>query len=781
MRSLAVALGWDSRRAAALCASVALVAASVEGGLAKDALRRVEVQPGQTVRDLARDHLGSPDLWPEILASNELGAASDVQVGMKIVVPGLPIAEARAALAESLASIQEATAQGGSVFASELLGDAAVLRDQALREGQAGRWNEALETAKEAARLGAEARDLTGELRRQSGQALLAASRGQVQGRRTAALTWTERPRDSVLVENERVRTLSDSFAELRFSDESQIRLGANAQAVIQSMQVDRLNDRRRTTVSLVQGDAFALLGGGGRRDFEFQIESVDATIDSKNFWVRRDGDEAQFANYEDRPVQVSSGATAVTLGWNQGTFVSPEDGPTPARDLLLPPARAGPIEDSVHYRETIFLQWEPVEGAEKYAVEVDRDARFSAPVVARSDLVDVSYPVSGLGRGAYFWRVRAIDDVGFPGAPSGAGRFTVEAKGRKPYLLVTSPRRDGPTGDRSLAVEGQTEPNAKLSIDGRDVAVGADGTFQVRRRLAAGANRVRVHAKSPAGLTTAVSRDVEYLPGWFAPIDYDAAVARLSPKHFVTRGEVLTLSGTTAPDAMVEVVADDGRTLVSTLSRESGRFQVAVPLEPGESDLRTRVTTGAGFATEEHVRATRDPVAPRLHLPTSVPRLTRESTVTLAGRVERGADLLVNDSPVPVQGGVFSVSLPLESGRNQVRVVAVDPAGNRTERVLWIERDVGAPLVEETEWLRDATGRVFGIRVVVADPAGLRRVAQFGWIDGTKTRDGPLRLESDGRTYVGLLPGAGREAEDVRLVFVEVEDRLGNRSRHGF
>lgn len=741
----------------------------------------VEVEAGQTVRDLSDLYLGSPDLWRDVLALNGLGAASDVEPGMELRVPDLPIAEARQTLEESLAVIQEATALGGSVFAKELLGRATTERDEALRHGKEGRWRECLAGAREARDLAAAARDLTRTRREGSGEAILSSRRGQVQGRRAEALVWTERPVDAVLVENERLRTLSGSFAEVLFSDQSQIRLGENAQAVIQSMQIDRLNDRRRTTVSLVEGDAFALLGGSGARDFDVKVEAVEARIDSKNFWVRRDGAEAKFANYDDRPVKVSQGDAEVMLGWNQGTVVSSDDGPAEPKDLLPPPERAGPADDSTHYRETVLLRWEPVEGAAEYAVEVDRDSRFGSPVISASGLTVPVFAASGLGRGAYSWRVRAVDDAGFPGAPSGAGRFTVETEGRPPFLLVTVPAADGPTGKRSLILRGETDPSATLTIDGVPVSVDENGRFAKQRTLRGGANTARFEVTSPAGLTTTLERIVEYLPGWFAPIAYDPGVARLDEKHFVTRADGLTVSGKTTPDAAVEILDAGDRVVAATRSSATGRFRVTVPVPPGSNELRTRVTTSAGFSTEERIAITRDPTPPALELPWSVPGRTRAAEVRIEGRAEAGARVEVNGVSATSSGVHFSAQVPLAVGRNAIGVVATDAAGNRTERSIEVYRDVGPPSVEEPVWLADDGGRVRGLRIVAADPAGLRRKGAYRMRAGDRVYDGALRLEPDGRTYLGHLPGPDVDAADAHLEFVEVEDQLGNRQRYEF
>lgn len=772
---------WPATLAGALAGLSILLLGGDRVG-AEPAERTVVVESGQTARELADLYLGNPDLWPELLSRNGLTVASDLEAGRELRVPDLPIEEARGALAESLALIQEATSLGGSVFASDLLARAVARRDEALRDGKAGRWEAAYAAADDARGLAEEARDLARERREGRGEAVLSAVGGAVEGRRAEALVWSDRPAEAVLVENERVRTLSSSFAEVSFPDRSQIRLGANAQAVIQSMEVDRLNDRRRTRVSLVEGDAFALLGGSGARDFDVSVESVDARIDSKNFWVRRDGGDAKFANYDDRRVTLSAGQSEVTLGWNQGTVVSDEHGAAEPKDLLPPPVRVGPVDASVHYRDSVLLRWEPVDGAAAYAVEIDRDSRFRSPLLAPTELIEARFLAAGLGRGVYSWRVRAVDEAGFPGAASGAGRFTIEAEGREPYLHVVSPAADGPQGARTVVLRGETEPGVQLSVDGARVAVDEAGRFQETRRLTAGPNTILFEARAPSGRTTRLERRLEYIPGWFAPITYDEGLLRTGPAHFLTRSESLTLSGTTLPAAAVELVRGDERTVASTTSGPEGRFHLSVPLRPGSTELRMRVTTETGFETEERLVATRDSEPPALHLPNGLPTWVRAAELEIAGRVEAGAELEVGGVPVEVRGTDFRAVVALAEGRNEIRLRATDAAGNRTERRIVVARDLGAPLLEEASLAEGPSGRGHAIRVVARDPAGLRRKGWYALARGGRIEAGALRLQADGRTYVADLPRSeGRDTDPARLVYVELEDRLGNRKRYEF
>ena len=70
-----------------------IVVAWLDCATAADTVK-VRVQPGQTLRDIAQQQLGDPDLWTEILRANGLSSITDVQPGMDLVVPAGEIAAA---------------------------------------------------------------------------------------------------------------------------------------------------------------------------------------------------------------------------------------------------------------------------------------------------------------------------------------------------------------------------------------------------------------------------------------------------------------------------------------------------------------------------------------------------------------------------------------------------------------------------------------------------------------------------------------------------------------
>ena len=106
----------------------------------------------------------------------------------------------------------------------------------------------------------------------------------------------------TILIEEEKVRTLSSSTAQITFRDASRLRLNANSNAIIKVMRFDPLIEHRGGEGQPGRGRFLcaACRRRQPRSKFNVEIPDVDASIDSGNFWVSNDDEGAKFANYDD-------------------------------------------------------------------------------------------------------------------------------------------------------------------------------------------------------------------------------------------------------------------------------------------------------------------------------------------------------------------------------------------------------------------------------------------------------------------------------------------------
>lgn len=95
------------------------------------------------------------------------------------------------------------------------------------------------------------------------------------------------------------------------------------------------------------------------------------------------------------------------------GTQVAQGKAPIAARKLLAPP-KLKPLPDRIR-RINWMLQWDPVKGAEKYRIEVDRQADFNTLIWHElSSYTRAAFP--NLPDGHYFVRIRAVDKLALEG-----------------------------------------------------------------------------------------------------------------------------------------------------------------------------------------------------------------------------------------------------------------------------------------------------------------------------------------------------------------------------
>jgi cytoskeletal protein RodZ len=63
------------------------------------------------------------------------------------------------------------------------------------------------------------------------------------------------------------------------------------------------------------------------------------------------------------------------------------------------------------------------------------------------------------------------------------------------PELVVASPEQNARLMERSVLVEGRTEPEAEVRVNGREIPVEKDGTFREQVNLRLGVNTIRITA----------------------------------------------------------------------------------------------------------------------------------------------------------------------------------------------------------------------------------------------------------------------------------------------
>jgi hypothetical protein len=756
----------------------ALAAGSAAAQSADDRYLTVTLEADQTIRQIAEEFLSDADLWPEILKSSGIGSIADLKPGMELKIPVGEISAANRALAESLAQIQKANEVGAQIFAPDNIIRALDLHDQAQEMRLQRDWAETRSLAEASHAEATTAIEISEAKRDQRAEALVSDRNGAVEGQRPEDLSWRDLALRAILVEEEKVRTLSDSNAQITFRDASRLRLNANSNAVIKTMRFDPLRNTEEAEVSLVEGDFYALLAGGGdsRNSFNVDVPDVEATIQSANFWVANDGESAKFANYDEGSISIAAQGETVALGLNEGTLVARGESPADAVSLLPPPDPAEPADESLVHLQTPEISWSTVDGAAGYWLEIAEDQNFGGIVESQFGLGEPRFVTTALPVGDYFWRVSSLDSFGLPGERSQVFRFTVAPDETPPYLKIESPAADIFVREASVSVTGDSEPGAGVTIDGTAVEVDADGSFEATIEATAGANRVVVVATDPAGNQTRRDRSFTYMPDAESVIAFDDTTRRIAPLHFLTNADVVSLGGTTTPNAEIEVRAG-GAVRASAVTDGGGAFRLNVPLAADEERLDFAVIASSGFATTTEIAVTIDREPPEIVFDAILPRLTAEGALQVAGRTEPDALLTLNGRAIALADGRFDETVTLAPGENTVELIATDSVGNvRVEKSV-VKLDQEPPLLVSSAAApaTNAGRRVLAVTVVAEDSSGLAKAAPFVVVTASGDHTGYLRFNRAAKAYEAIVVLPDADIADARLGRVELSDDAGN------
>jgi hypothetical protein len=524
---------------------------------------------------------------------------------MVLKLPAGQLAAADQAIAAALDAIQEATEAGARLFAPADIEDAIALHDRSVSHRSAADYPAAAETAGEARIAAVEALAAATAARDQAAEALLNDRHGWVEGQRPEDLIWSERIRNAILIEQEKVRTLSSSTAQITFRDDSRLRLNANSHAVIQRMRVDPLSREEEAEISLIEGDFYALLGGrSAKKSFEVEVANVESEIDSGSFWVSNDAEGAKFTNYDDRVLTVSAEGESVTLGRNEGTVIRPGRPPAAKAGLLAPPVLLAPADRGEVGRAEVTFAWEPLDAAAGYWLEIAFDPDYREMAISRFGLARPGYVTSELLPETYYWRVAALDGFGLPGNRSPSRELRLKPDATPPFLTIERPAEGAILRDASLRLEGRSEPGVRLNLDGTPVAVAADGSFSLVHEARAGINQVTVEAIDAAGNVTRRERGFVVMPDVEATVAFALDLPRRGEGHFLTATDEITLSGTTRPGARLAIGQESGPR-VTTFADESGAFTLNLPVDGVDQAFGLTVTAPSGFATEGGILVT--------------------------------------------------------------------------------------------------------------------------------------------------------------------------------
>jgi len=272
----------------------------------------------------------------------------------------------------------------------------------------------------------------------------------------------------------------------------------------------------------------------------------------------------------------------------------------------------------------------------------------------------------------------------------------TVELDTTPPALTVVSPTPGLVLNQRSVEVNGTTDRDATLTVNGLDVTVDISGSFSVRIPLSEGPNSIKVVATDPAGnqAVTVVGVSVDTVP---------PALTITRPGGPYSNNRVVGVAGQTEVGASVTINGGPADNIAS-----DGSFVGNATLGEGVQTITVKAADGAGNIATVVKSITVDTAAPIVTIlsPGSGQTLTTP-TLLVSGTVnEPSATLSIQGLVVAVTPtGGWSTYVQLLVGPNTITVVATDPAGNAGTASItetYTPPDLITPLQENITSLRN-------------------------------------------------------------------------------
>jgi hypothetical protein len=744
----------------------------------------VTVQENQSLRDIAEEYLGNANLWIDILRANSFGSAADIKVGMSLRIPATALTRANQALQHALGVIDKATMAGARLFAPAIITNAIETRDRAIGERNIGRYDSSYSLARESRQKAQEALNISIANQNVPAQAMINYRKGTVQRREPEGRIWNKASVNTILLEGERVRTLSESYAGILFRDESRLRLEENSLALIQRMRSNRLANTEDSSICLLEGDLSVFLAGGRRGDnFRLKIPDIETNIRSSRFWVSRDDKATRFSNY-DGQLEISTGEDKLVIGKNQGSVVTRGQKKLelqkllPKTHLISPPASAD-VHDG-----RLVLEWEPAEGAHSYWLEISNDKAFNRVVLSKKTLTSTRYVRENVPQEVYYWRVAAVDKYGLPGAKSEIRMVNVVKDTIPPYLLITGPTKDAVVRDSIITLTGEAELGATVVAKGDKLELDPKGIFRSWISLSLGLNALSVEARDKAGNVTRQELKVTYLPDTVLGVfSFDGSMNQVRPNHFLVQGKGFILIGKTVKDSSISLESVQSSYKADTYADESGFFHLSVPLsQPKEEFICTR-RSPSDQVTKEHLVVEVSDRQPVIQLTHPLPKVTTKQTLTLSGRVLHGTTLRINGREVTLTEGEFTETIELKPGSNLIRLEARDAVKNITivEKETILDKQAPALLKVALSKKKARGGELVHIEVYAKDSSRMKRAAPFTVKVSSFVYSGFLILSRAKRVYVGnvRLPKTARGK--VKVTRVLLEDYYGNRKEYVF
>ena len=348
----------------------------------------------------------------------------------------------------------------------------------------------------------------------------------------------------------------------------------------------------------------------------------------------------------------------------------------------------------------------------------------------------------------------------------AGTQSANVEVDTIPPTLHLVNMDEANRVREANLTVEGLTDPNAVVQLQGdpQIIPIDGEGHFSIKRQLAEGSNIIQVSATDPAGNIATIAREIIL-------VTQPPEVTIASPLNDQWLNEsVLTVAGAAPPGTTLTI---NGQEAAIT---PEGQFQREVILQEGDNPLTIEAIDDVGNVATQEMVVHRKTSIPPLQLNVEDGAVFQQSEVQLMGKTEPGALLQINGQAVTVSPlGEFQTTMTLLDGENTVEAIVQDQAGNTNQLQRRLNYRVAPPESELARVARNLPSlSTYTVPVLLSLPV-LLILAYF------LTRPVALVVSAESNSFRPGLPEEGRflrlsiDLTKAARTTVEIKDKRGN------
>lgn len=334
----------------------------------------------------------------------------------------------------------------------------------------------------------------------------------EVKNKKSDGIVWTRASEGLGLFDRDAVQTLSRSRAVVTFDAQNYLDMDENSLVIIKKLERSRILKEKRAFMVVVDGSLRGRIDGSGADNVKLEVATPTAVarISAKDSQDRRADFQVHVNPDQTSTVTVYKGVARVTalgvtvvVADNQMTHIGLTAPPEAPRSILKPVTLVSPSGGQVYfYRDfppEIPFSWSAIEGAAQYHLQIAKEGTFRERIL--DEIVSKTTFVSGnLRGGTYLWRVAALDPKRVEGVWSAARELEGRQNRTPPRLKIFSPKSDQIINQEKILIWGESEPRAKVYVNGKKIASDGVGRFEEEVPLKKGVNLILVESVDSAG-----------------------------------------------------------------------------------------------------------------------------------------------------------------------------------------------------------------------------------------------------------------------------------------